>query len=197
MPLTFLAHLIFPKKARTTAYVQVVFWGFLGFFGVGVTMVKSLLNCSAGICLKCYKMKKGESRTQFMINFMALNKPWLYLMGLSYFLAMIFVWIGNPVLPIQALARYGWAWHHIPEILAFVFLGMYLGSLGHLSLEKISYLDSIAFILIIVTSIVYALSNTVYITAFWVVALIVLLPSFFGYLVIRMHNIRKSKANPN
>ena len=146
---------------------------------------------------KCAKMRKEESKTKFVINFMGLNKPWLYLMAICYILVNVFVWMGNPVLPIQALAQYGWAWHHVPEILAFVFLGIYLGSLGYLSLEKISYFDSIAFVLILVASIIYALGNTVYFTAFWVVALIVLIPSFFGYLVVRLHNIRKSKANPN
>jgi hypothetical protein len=139
-------------------------------------------------------VKKPVTRTLFMINFLALNKPWLYLVALCYFFTLIFVWIGNPVLPIQALARYGWAWHHIPEISSFLFLGMYLGSLGYLSLESLTYLDSFALFLIAIVGIAYA-EIISYITIFPIVLTIVFIPSFLGYFAIRLHNIHKSK-NP-
>jgi hypothetical protein len=129
-----------------------------------------------------------------MINFLALNQPWLYLVALCYFFTLIFVWIGNPVLPIQALARYGWAWHHIPEILSFLFLGMYLGSLGYLSLESLTYLDSFALFLIAIVGIAYA-EIISYITMFPIVLTIVFIPSFLGYFAIRLHNIQKSKKS--
>ena len=132
------------------------------------------------------------SRTRFMINFLALNKPWLHLFALCCFFTLIFVLIGNPVLPIQALATYGWAWHHIPEILSFLFLGMCLGSLGYLSLESLTYLDSLALFLIAMVSIAYA-EIIPYITMFPIVLTIVFIPSFLGYFAIRLHSIQKSK----
>jgi hypothetical protein len=131
-----------------------------------------------------------------MINFLALNKPWLYLVAYCYFFTLLFVWIGNPVLPIQAFARYGWAWHHIPEILAFFFLGIYLGSLGYLSSESLTYHDSLALFLIAVVGIVYA-EIISYITMFPIVLTIVFIPSFLGYFVIRMHETKKSRKPSN
>ena len=125
------------------------------------------------------------SRIWFLINFLALKKPWLYLVSLCYFFTMMFVWIGNPVLPIQVLASYGWAWHHIPEILSFFFFGMWLGSLGYLSLESLTYLDSCTLFLVAIVGIAYA-EIISYIKIFPLVLAIVFIPSFLGYFAIRL-----------
>jgi hypothetical protein len=127
------------------------------------------------------------SRTRFVINFLALNKPWLHFVVCCYFFTLLFVWVGNPVLPIQTLARYGWA---------FFFLGMYLGSLGYLSTESFTYHDSFALFLIGVAGIVYA-EIISYITMFPIVLTIVFIPSFLGYFVIRMHETTKSRKPSN
>ena len=137
-------------------------------------------------------MNKALSRTRFIIDFLALNKPWLYLVAYCCFFSLLFVWVGNPVLPIQAFARYGWAWHHIPEILAFFFLGVYLGSLGYLSSETLTYHDSLTLFLIAVVGIVYA-EIVSYITMFPIVLTIVFIPSFLGYFTLRLHNTKKSR----
>jgi hypothetical protein len=131
-----------------------------------------------------------------MINFLALNKPWLYLVAYFYFFTLLFVWIGNPKLPIQTFAGHGWAWHHIPEILSFFFLGMYLGSLGYLSIENLTYLDSFALFLIALVGIVYA-EIISYITMFPIVLTIVFIPSFLGYFAIRLYKTKKSRNTFN
>ncbi|MCW4045746.1 MAG: hypothetical protein NWE94_09565 [Candidatus Bathyarchaeota archaeon] len=144
-------------------------------------------------------MRKTGPITWFLIRFLALDKPWLYLVVLGYFSAMILVWAGNPVLPIQALASRGWAWHHVPEILSFLFLGMWLGSLGYLSSASFTYHDSFAVFLLAVVGIGYAQIIS-YIKIFPVVLTIVFMPSFLGYFVTRLRQIRKSKcrsANAN
>lgn len=127
-----------------------------------------------------------------MIEQLAFKKPWLYLVVLCYIFAMILVLAGNPTLPIGLLATYGWAWHHLPEVLSFLFLGMYLGSLGYLSLESFTYHDSYALFLLAVVGLGYAQIIS-YILMFPVVLTIVFIPSFFGYFVIRFHSIRKFK----
>jgi hypothetical protein len=137
-------------------------------------------------------VKKVVSRTQFVISFLALNKPWLYVVALCSFFTMIFVYVGNPVLPIQALARYGWAWHHIPEIISFLFFGMWLGSLGYLSLESLTYLDSFTLFLLAIVGIAYA-EIISYIEMFPIVLTIVFIPSFLGYFAMRLHNIQESR----
>jgi hypothetical protein len=137
-------------------------------------------------------VNKALSRTRFIIAFLVLNKPWLYLIALCCFFSFLFVWVGNPILPIQAFARYGWAWHHIPEILAFFFLGMYLGSLGYLSSEALTYHDSLALFLIAVVGIVYA-EIVSYITMFPIVLTIVFIPSFLGYFTLRLYKTKRSR----
>jgi hypothetical protein len=137
-------------------------------------------------------MKEAVSGTQFMVDFLALNKPWLHLVALCCFFTLFFVWTGNPMLPIQALATYGWAWHHLPETLSFLFLGMWLGSLGYLSLESLTYHDSFALFLLAIVGIAYA-EIISYIKLFPIVLTIVFIPSFLGYFAIRLHNIQKSK----
>jgi hypothetical protein len=139
------------------------------------------------------KIKGLFSDTHFLVDFLALNRPWPYLVALCSFFTMIFVFIGNPTLPIQALATYGWAWHHLPEILSFLFLGMWLGSLGYLSLESLTYHDSFALFLLGIVGIAYA-EIISYILLFPIVLTIVFIPSFLGYFAIRLHNLQKSKT---
>ncbi len=130
-----------------------------------------------------------------IINQLAFRKPWLYLVVSCYFLSMILVFAGNPTLPIDALATHGWSWHHLPEVSSFLFLGMYLGSLGYLSSESFTYHDSFALFLLAVVGLGYAQIIS-YIRMFPVVLTIVFIPSFLGYFVIRFHNIQKFKK-PN
>jgi hypothetical protein len=138
-------------------------------------------------------MKELGPGTQFIVAFLALNKPWPYLSAFCFFLTMILVWIGNPTLPIQALATYGWAWHHLPEILSFLFLGMWLGSLKYLSLESLTYHDSFPLFLLAIVGIAYAKTIS-YIKLFPIVLTIVFIPCILGYFAIRLYNIQKSKT---
>jgi len=46
------------------------------------------------------------SRRRWLITFLALDKPWLYLVILCYSITMIFVVMGNPKLPIQVLEEH-------------------------------------------------------------------------------------------
>lgn len=135
----------------------------------------------------------SRNYARLLNNFLALNKPWLYLVICFYFLALLLVFVGNPLLPIQDLAKLGWAWHHIPEILSFFFLGMYLGSLGYLSLETLTYLDSFTLLLIAIVGIIYAAIIS-YIIMFPIVLTIVFVPSFLGYFAIRLYNINKIRG---
>ena len=132
------------------------------------------------------------SRSHFLITFLALHKPWLYLVALCYLFTMAFVALGNPALSIQALERHGLTWHHIPEILAFSFLGVWLGSLGYLSSESLTHLDSLALFLTAVVGLAYA-EVISYIKMFPVVLTIIFIPSFSGYFAIRLYTIHKSK----
>lgn len=123
---------------------------------------------------------------------MALNKPWLYLSICSYVVMWLSVLIGNPKLPIQFLANYGWAWHHIPEILSFLFFGTWLASMKFLSSNKLNYFDTIPFAVLTLISIYELASSHI---VFWAILIIVSIPSFCGYLVIRWVNIHRSKTN--
>ena len=58
---------------------------------------------------------------------LAFNEPWFYLMLLCVVVMMIIVQFGNPLLPFPSLSKYGWAWHHIPEIFMFFFFGIWYG----------------------------------------------------------------------
>lgn len=132
------------------------------------------------------------SRTRFLIDYLSLKKPWLYLVFLCYFFTMAFVWAGNPLIPIDALAVHGLAWHHIPEICAFFSLGVWLGSLGYLSLESFTYLDSFALFLVAAVGLAYAHAIS-YSKVFPIVLTIVFVPSFLGYFSMRFHCIHKLK----
>ncbi len=135
-------------------------------------------------------MAKPLSEPFSITNQLAFRKPWLYLVASCYILSMILVLAGNPTLPIDALGTHGWSWHHLPEVSSFLFLGMYLGSLGYLSSESFTYHDSFALFLLAVVGLGYAQIIS-YIRMFPVVLTIVFIPSFFGYFIIRFHSIRK------
>lgn len=134
-------------------------------------------------------MIKLSSRNRGIIRFFALDKPWPYLVILCYFLTMILVWFGNPLLPVEYLANNRWAWHHIPEIFGFLFFGVYLASLGYLHGESLTYLDSATLILLTVVTLSYAAIIS-YNEMFRIVLAIVFLPSFLGYFMARFRKIR-------
>ena len=69
------------------------------------------------------------STTANKLEYFALNKPWMYLSVISLVVMMILVMVGNPLLPLPELSRSGWSWHHIPEIMTFIFLGMWWSEL--------------------------------------------------------------------
>ncbi len=129
------------------------------------------------------------SRNKNIIRFFALDKPWPYLVVLSYFLTMVLVWSGNPLLPIEYLATNRWAWHHIPEVFGFLFFGVYLASLGYLHGESLTYLDGATLILLTIVTLSYAAVIS-YNEMFRIVLAIVFLPSFSGYFLARFRRIR-------
>jgi hypothetical protein len=99
----------------------------------------------------------------------------------------LLVWSGNPLLPIQFLATYGWSWHHVPEILSSFFLGMWVGSFRFLSCDGFNKRDALPLLILITLS---ALTPT-YFWTFWLILVIVTIPSFLGYFAIRVFRIRK------
>jgi hypothetical protein len=137
-------------------------------------------------------MNETASKKKRVIRFFALDKPWPYLVILSYLVTMALVWVGNPVLPLEPLASVGWAWHHIPEIFGFLFFGIYLANLGYLSTENLNYLDSTTLILVAVVCLSYAAVIS-YNEMFRVVLVIVFIPSFSGYFAARFRSIRRNK----
>ncbi len=140
-------------------------------------------------------MDEAQSRTRHAIRFFALNEPWPYLVVFCFSLTWGLVWVGNPVLPFEPLASAGWAWHHIPEILGFLFFGIYLANLGYLPKENLSYLDSGTLVLVTVVCLGYAAVIS-YNLMFRVVLVIVFIPSFVGYFLTRFHSIRKIRKSP-
>lgn len=119
----------------------------------------------------------------------ALNKPWLYLSLLCGTAMFIFVFqLGNPLLPIPSLSEDGWAWHHIPEILAIFFFGMWIGDFKLLSIKKIDWKDDI-FLLIV--TVIFALTNM---SSPLMVVLVLYPPFYIGYLIKRWHSITKTKT---
>ncbi|MDG6222298.1 MAG: hypothetical protein QCH99_03450 [Candidatus Bathyarchaeota archaeon] len=68
----------------------------------------------------------------------------LILGSLSFFVMFILVLLANPLLPIHFFAQMGFAWHHIPELIGFFFVGWCLGevtiALHKLNVKKFSML---------------------------------------------------------
>ena len=137
-------------------------------------------------------MKEAIAKKRFMFHFFALDKPWLYLIAVCYLTTMTLVLVGNPLLPLELLANDGWAWHHIPEILAFLFFGIYLANLGYLSRENLNYLDSSTLILVTVVCLAYAAVIS-YNQMFRIVLTIAFIPSFTGFFLTRFCSIRKNR----
>lgn len=127
--------------------------------------------------------------TKFL-RYTGLSKPWFYLGICSYVIMWLLVWSGNPLLPIQFLENGGWAWHHIPEISTFSFLGMWFGSLGFLPSDKFNYFDAIPLVMLTIIS-VYELAS--FFIIFWVVLIVVSIPSFCGYFAIRWNKIHQTR----
>ena len=137
-------------------------------------------------------MSKASSRFSRAVCFLALDKPWPYLVAGCYLVTMILVWAGNPVLPLGSLARDGWTWHHVPEVFGFLFFGIYLASLGYLPMESLNYLDSATVILVAIVALTYAAVIS-YNQMFRIVLAIVFIPSFSGYFLARHRKIQKTK----
>jgi len=137
-------------------------------------------------------VSEPASRRHRAVRFFALDKPWLYLVIGCYFVTMTLVWAGNPALPMESLARDGWTWHHVPEVLGFLFFGIYLASLGYLPMESLNYLDSATVILVAIVTLTYAAVIS-YNQMFRIVLAIVFIPSFSGYFLARHRNIQKTK----
>ena len=124
-----------------------------------------------------------------MLTCSALNKPWLYLFIFCYVTMMIFVQLGNPLLPIPSLAQYGWAFHHIPEILGFFFIGMWFGDFKIeplFSSRRFNWFDTVPLLLLTTMS----LTKIVSFPFTSVVIMIVTIPSFTGYLIKRLYTIK-------
>jgi len=117
---------------------------------------------------------------------MTLLNKWLYLSAFCGAVTGIIVLLGNPLLPIYSLAQHGWAWHHIPEVLSFLFFGMGLGAVKGAILKEINWKETIY--LIILTTISLAL---LVVYALNIVIPIVTIPSFMGYLTERWLTLRK------
>lgn len=90
------------------------------------------------------------SRTVSKLEYFALDKPWMYLSIISLAVMMIIVAMGNPLLPVPELSKIGWSWHHIPEIMTFLFLGMWW--------SELRIHNKIHYALTIIISTVFALS---------------------------------------
>lgn len=132
------------------------------------------------------------SRIRFFISFMALDKPWLYLFALFALFTIMLVWLGNPLLPAPSLQEYGLAWHHIPEIISFLLFGTWLGSLGYLSTESLTYRDFLT--LMHTAAIILAYAKIIsYLTLFPIVLTIALIPLFLGYFTVRLYKIHKAR----
>jgi hypothetical protein len=109
------------------------------------------------------------------------------------FLAMyVLVWLGNPLLPIEQLAMYGFAWHHIPEFFCFFFFGWFLGEIVQ-ALHKLQPGKKIGIVDIVYLLLLALLSFLELISGFspLVVIPIVAIPSFLGYLIKRLHSSKK------
>ena len=128
-------------------------------------------------------------KIDFFVEILALKSPWLYLCVSFYIGMWALVQIGNPLLPIQVLAKYGLAWHHIAELLTFLFLGMWFASFGYLSSGKFNRFDFIPLMLLIIVSIAHLVTHYM---IFWLVLIVVTIPSFVGYFIIRWNKIQKT-----
>jgi len=111
----------------------------------------------------------------FVIWF-GLKKIWPYLLVLSYVGMWATVVLGNPLLPVQSLANYGWAWHHIAEILSFYSLGAWFGSF---KLPQYNiYLRVTLVLVLVLLSVIQMVSFP---SIVYAVLIIVSVPSFVGY----------------
>lgn len=120
---------------------------------------------------------------QKILDYFALNKPWLYLTVFCWIIMQIIFLLGNPLLPSSLLSKYGYAWHHIPEILMFFFSGVWWSEWKIFSSRKIQDVLSI----IILTGVFLGYSLTISLLfAFVTVSFIFITPFLMGYLIKRL-----------
>lgn len=112
----------------------------------------------------------------------------LILGSVSFLVMFILVILGNPLLPIPFLAQIGFAYHHIPELIGFFFVGWCLGEVT-IALHKLNtnqesrYVDLVFLILLLSMSLGSLLDHYAE-----VVIPIVAIPSFLGYIVKRLRS---------
>jgi hypothetical protein len=125
-----------------------------------------------------------------VLSFFALDKPWLYSCLASFLAMWVIVILGNPQLPIPQLAKYGWAWHHVPEFSGFLFLGIWFGDFKIQSGKRIGWADAIYLAILTAMSLIETFSFTLL-----VVVPVVTVPSLIGYIAKRWFTIKK--PNPS
>lgn len=138
-------------------------------------------------------MAQKEPFRRWLFGFLALDKPWFYLMILDYIIMWLLVLFGNPPLPFVFLSQFGWAWHHIPEMLSIVFAGMWISSWKIFSSAKIDLLDGVSVVLILIFAFLSAIAFS---KVLWLVLLIQSLPFLVGYFIGRMQSLKHKKLEP-
>jgi hypothetical protein len=117
--------------------------------------------------------------------YFALKKLWLYLFLGSFVSMMVLVFLGNPKLPILPIA--GLSWHHIPEILMFFFLGVWLGDFKFLSTMDLCLYDACLLLVLALPTLNGLIGHP---SEIFAVITLATFPSFFGYFLKRYFTIR-------
>jgi len=105
---------------------------------------------------------------------------------------LIIVQFGNPLLPFPSLSRWGWAWHHIPEILMFLFFGMWWGEWKTFPTRRLQ--DVIT--TLIAATIMFLFSFGVNLLFAFVVGVIAVIPWLVGYLFVRSYSVGQATQKP-
>lgn len=113
-----------------------------------------------------------------VFGWMGFNTPWVYLCLFCYVIMMLIVTLGNPLLPIPSLAYSGWSWHHIPEIFASLFWGMWVGS-WKFPYRKLNFIPFLVIALISIDEF-----NREFSLISWAVFILGIIPLFIGFLIV-------------
>lgn len=133
--------------------------------------------------------KNALNIIRYLIRFMA----WFCLSWFCFIIMIIIVFVfGNPLLPIPSLAQHGWAWHHIPEILGFLFSGIWFGNFKILG-QKFGLRDLLLLLfLLTVSTLIPVIAYSLMLD---VVIKVATLPSIIGYLIKRWYTIKKANSS--
>ena len=93
----------------------------------------------------------------------------------------IFVVLGNPLLPFRILADFGFAWHHVFEILALFFLGAWFSFWSSLNTKKLNRNDPV--FIVVLVALAYIIGMILQPPE--VATLVAVLPSIFGFILRR------------